>query len=65
MMMNKKERRKKRKREKREEDERKNKEKKKTKKEKNKNAPRFFSFVSILESFEDKSILNFFQPCAI
>ena len=39
---------------------------KKQKKEKNKNAPRFFfAFIKILESFEDKSILNFFQPCAI
>jgi hypothetical protein len=34
--------------------------------EKNKNAPRFFfAFIKILESFEDKSILNLFQPCAI
>jgi hypothetical protein len=24
-----------------------------------------FSFIQILESFEDKSILNLFQPCAI
>jgi hypothetical protein len=36
------------------------------KREKNKNASRFFfSFIKILESFEDKCILNLFQPCAI
>jgi hypothetical protein len=36
------------------------------KREKNKNAPQFFfAFIKILESFEDKSILNPFQPCAI
>jgi hypothetical protein len=39
---------------------------KKRKKEKNKNAPWFFlAFIKSLEIFEDKSILNFFQPCAI
>jgi hypothetical protein len=42
------------------------KKRKKGKKEKNKNARWFFfAFIKILESFEDKSILNLFQPCAI
>jgi hypothetical protein len=36
----------------------------KTKKEK-KCSSVLFSFIKILESFEDKSILNLFQPCAI
>jgi hypothetical protein len=38
----------------------------KNKRVKNKNAPQFFlASIKILESFEDKSILNLFQPCAI
>jgi hypothetical protein len=35
-------------------------------KKREKNSPRFFfAFIKILESFEDKSKLNIFQPCAI
>jgi hypothetical protein len=40
--------------------------KEKNKNEKNKNAPQLlFAFIEILESFEDKPILNLFQPCVI
>jgi hypothetical protein len=59
--MNKKEKKRRRRRKK------KNKKRKINKKEKkNKNAPRFFfAFIKILESFEDRSILNLLRPCAI